>query len=162
MKLGFIVNPIAGMGGRVGLKGTDGAEVLEKARKLGAIPESPKKAKKALEALVDLKDQIELFTYPGAMGEDEAREMGFSPRLLSENIEDIGPEYTEEAAKKMLEERVSLIIFAGGDGTARNIYNAVGTKVPVIGIPAGVNRILKWNLEKQKLWILMRKLLEKA
>ena len=138
MKLGFIVNPIAGMGGRVGLKGTDGAEVLEKARELGAIPESPKKAKKALEALVPVKDQIELFTYPGVMGEDEAREMGFDPIVLSEAIDDIGPKYTEEAAKKMLQEGVDLIIFAGGDGTARNIYNAVGTKVPVIGIPAGV------------------------
>ena len=123
MKLGFVVNPIAGMGGRVGLKGTDGVEVLERARSLGAIPESPGKAKKALEALVSVKDKIELFTYPGEMGENEAR---------------IGPEYTEEAEKKMLEEGVDLIIFAGGDGTARNIHNAVGTKVPVIGIPAGV------------------------
>ena len=138
MKLGFIVNPIAGMGGRVGLKGTDGVEVLEKARSLGAIPESPRKAKRALEALVPVKDQIQLFTYPGEMGEDEALEMGFSPKLLSEGLEDIGPEYTEEAAKKMVEEGVDLIIFAGGDGTARNIYNAVGTKVPVIGVPAGV------------------------
>lgn len=138
MKLGFIVNPIAGMGGRVGLKGTDGVETLEKARHLGAIPESPKKAKKALEALVPVKDKIELFTYPGAMGEDEAKEMGFSPKVLGGKIEDIGPKYTEEAAKKMLDEGVSLIIFAGGDGTARNIYNAIGTKVPVIGIPAGV------------------------
>lgn len=138
MKLGFIVNPIAGMGGRVGLKGTDGVEILEKARSLGAIPESPKKAMKALEALVPFKDEIELFTYPGAMGEDEAREMGFDPKVLGGEIEDIGPKYTEEAAKKMLEEGVDLIIFAGGDGTARNIYNAIGTKVPVIGIPAGV------------------------
>ena len=138
MKLGFIVNPIAGMGGRVGLKGTDGKEVLEKARSLGALPESPKKAMKALEALVAVKDQIKLFTYPGAMGEDEARQMGFEPILLSQAMDDIGPEYTEEAAKKMLEEEVDLIIFAGGDGTARNIYNAVGSKVPVIGIPAGV------------------------
>ncbi len=138
MKLGYIVNPIAGMGGRVGLKGTDGPEVLEKARSLGAIEEAPKKAKKALEALIPVKDQIDLYTYPGKMGEDEAREMGFEPIVLSKNIEEIGPSSTEEAAKKMLEEKVDLILFAGGDGTARNIYNAVKTKLPVIGIPAGV------------------------
>lgn len=138
MRLGYIVNPIAGMGGRVGLKGTDGAEVLEKARSLGAMPESPKKAKKALEPLIPVKDKIELFTYPGAMGEEEAIEMGFVPKVLGKEIKNIGAEHTEEAARRMLEEGVDLILFAGGDGTARNIYNAVGTKVPVIGIPAGV------------------------
>src|SRR5699024_4857299 len=53
-------------------------------------------------------------------------------------IADMGPKHTEEAARKMLEEGVDLILFAGGDGTARNIHNAVGTKIPVIGIPAGV------------------------
>ena len=70
MKLGFIVNPIAGMGGRVGLKGTDGPEVLEKARSLGAVPESPNKAKKALEVLLPIKDKIEIYTYPGPMGKE--------------------------------------------------------------------------------------------
>lgn len=138
MKLGFIVNPIAGMGGRVGLKGTDGKEVLEKALSLGAIPESPSKAKKALESLLPIKDKLQIFTYPGNMGEDEAMELGFEPVVLSERKDSFGPEDTEEAAKKMLDEKVDIILFAGGDGTARNIYNAVGTQVPVIGIPAGV------------------------
>ncbi len=50
----------------------------------------------------------------------------------------MGPKDTEEAAKKMLDKGIDLLIFAGGgDGTARNIYNAVGNKLPVIGIPAG-------------------------
>ncbi|MBU5427766.1 ATP-NAD kinase family protein [Tissierella pigra] len=138
MKLGFIVNPIAGMGGRVGLKGTDGPEVLEKAKSLGALPESPEKAKKALKELLPIKDRLEIYTYPGAMGEDEAIEVGFQPIVLQKDKEDFGPENTEEAAKKMIEKEVDLILFAGGDGTARNIYNAIGTAVPVVGIPAGV------------------------
>lgn len=138
MKLGFIVNPIAGMGGRVGLKGTDGAEVLEKARSLGAVPESPGKAVKALKSLVAFKDKLEIFTYPGSMGEEEAISLGFEPIVLGKGKENLGPKDTEEAAKMMVENGVDIILFAGGDGTARNIYNAVGTEVPVIGIPAGV------------------------
>ncbi len=137
MKIGFIVNPIAGMGGKVGLKGTDGPEVLEKARKLGALPESPKKAKIALEVLLPLKDKIEIFTYPDDMGEEEATQVGFNPIVL-EDKNDRGPKATEEAAKKMLDKGIDLLMFAGGDGTARNIYNTIGNKVPVIGIPAGV------------------------
>jgi len=73
-KLGVIVNPVAGMGGRVGLKGTDGAEVVNKARKLGASPESPRRAAEALRVIQRIKDQIELFACPEEMGENEARE----------------------------------------------------------------------------------------
>ena len=138
MKLGFIVNPIAGMGGRVGLKGTDGEDILEKARSLGAIPESPDKAIKALEVLLPLKDELEIYTYPEEMGEIEALFLGFKPIVLGERKDKYTSTDTEEAAKKMLEKGVDLILFAGGDGTARNIYNAIGSQVPVIGIPAGV------------------------
>lgn len=138
MKLGFIVNPIAGMGGRVGLKGTDGLEILEKARSLGAIPESPSKAKKALECLLPLKDELQIFTYPGNMGEEVASIVGFDPTVIGDIEDNPKPEDTEEAARKMVELGVDLILFAGGDGTARNIFNAVGTELPVIGIPAGV------------------------
>lgn len=138
MKLGLIVNPIAGMGGRVGLKGTDGEEVLKKAVELGAVPESPRKAVKALEVLLPLKDELEILTYPGKMGEEEAIEAGFLPKVLGEKLINTSPTDTEEAAKKLVEEGVDIILFAGGDGTARNIAHAIETKVPVIGIPAGV------------------------
>lgn len=138
MKLGFIINPIAGMGGKVGLKGTDGAEVLERAKKLGAEPESPNKAKKALEVLTPIKDRIKIITCPGNMGEDKAKELGFEVEVIGERKEKVGPETTERAAAEMVDMEVDLLLFAGGDGTARNIYNAVGDKIPVIGIPAGV------------------------
>lgn len=138
MKLGFIVNPIAGMGGKVGLKGTDGAEVLEKARELGAYPEAPEKAKKALEVLIPLKGDMQVFTCSGNMGEEETIQAGFEPIILGEKKSITGPDDTERAAKMMLDKGIDILLFAGGDGTARNIYNAIGDKVPVIGIPAGV------------------------
>lgn len=138
MKLGLIVNPIAGMGGRVGLKGTDGPEILEKARELGAKPEAPIKATKALKELIPIKDDLEIITYPGPMGEDSAREAGFEPTIIGDKKDATGPVDTEEAAKEMINRGVDLLMFAGGDGTARNIFNAVGDKLVVVGIPAGV------------------------
>ncbi|NLL81423.1 MAG: ATP-NAD kinase family protein [Tissierellia bacterium] len=137
-KLGFIVNPIAGMGGKVGLKGTDGEEALEKAIKLGAKRESPIKAKKALKELVSIKDKIKILTCPSDMGEEIAKELGFEVEVLDELRDLQGAKATEKAASLLLSDEVDLILFAGGDGTARNIYNIVGDKLPVIGIPTGV------------------------
>lgn len=138
MKLGFIINPIAGMGGKVGLKGTDGEEVLEKAIKLGAKPESPVKAKKALEILNPIKDRLQIITCPEDMGENVAKDLGFEVEIAKELGDEKGSEATEKAAEIMANMGVDLLLFAGGDGTARNIYNAVGDKVAVVGIPAGV------------------------
>jgi len=138
-KLGFIVNPIAGIGGRVGLKGSDGFEILEKARQLGAQPESPARAATALRRISRIKDDIELITYPHEMGEDEAKECQFNPTVIgSVKRGNTTSRDTQNAAQDMLEVKVDLLLFAGGDGTARDIYNAIGDKIPVLGIPAGV------------------------
>ena len=138
-KLGFIVNPIAGMGGRVGLKGSDSAEILKKAKELGAEPESPRRAVEALNKIGHIKDNIELITYPYEMGEDEAKECGFSPTVIgSIKRGTTTSEDTKNAAKEMLDLQVDLLLFAGGDGTARDIYDAIGDKIPVLGIPTGV------------------------
>jgi predicted polyphosphate/ATP-dependent NAD kinase len=127
------------MGGRVGLKGTDGAEVLDKARQLGASPESPRRAVEALRVIHKIKDEIEIYTYPQEMGENEAKECSFSPATVgSIKSGETTPEDTQRAAKAMKNMRVDLLLFAGGDGTARDIYNAVGREITVLGIPAGV------------------------
>ncbi len=138
-KLGFIVNPIAGMGGKVGLKGSDNDEILKKAKELGAQPESPGRAVAALKRMHHIKDYIELLTYPYEMGEDEAKECKFSPTVIgsvTRNSTTSGD--TQNAAAAMLKLKVDLLLFAGGDGTARDIYNVVGDKIPALGIPTGV------------------------
>jgi predicted polyphosphate/ATP-dependent NAD kinase len=138
-KLGFIVNPIAGMGGRVGLKGTDGQEILDMARKLGAVPTSPARAVDALHRMISIKDSIELLTYPCEMGEDEARECTFDPTVLGSITKgNTTSTDTRNSARDMMRAGVDLLLFAGGDGTARDIYEIVADKVPVLGIPAGV------------------------
>ena len=138
-KLGVIVNPVAGMGGRVGLKGSDGVEILRKAIELGAQPEAPKRAVEALKVVSEIKDDIEIITYPHEMGEDECRAAGLVPQVIgSIKSGETTADDTQQAVEDMAGEGVDLVLFAGGDGTARNVYNALGEKVPVLGIPAGV------------------------
>ena len=138
-KLGFIVNPVAGIGGKVGLKGSDGVETLSKALAMGAQPESGKKAAVALGKIYALAgNQIELYTYPGAMGEDVADGFGFPTRVFGTlGAKSTTPEDTMRAAVDLRDAGVSMILFAGGDGTARNIMDAVGMSIPVLGIPTG-------------------------
>jgi predicted polyphosphate/ATP-dependent NAD kinase len=138
-KVGLIVNPVAGLGGRVGLKGSDGPEIQQKARALGAEPEAPRRARQALEKLQPLQAEIELITYPGEMGAEPARASGFEPTVIGA-IEpgETTPTDTRQAAQEMRDQRIDLLLFAGGDGTARDIYEAIGTDIPALGIPAGV------------------------
>jgi predicted polyphosphate/ATP-dependent NAD kinase len=138
-KLGLIVNPIAGMGGRVGLKGSDGEEILRKARELGAEPRSPARAVEALQAFKMGSPSFELYTYPGEMGEDEARMAGLEPNVVGDiTAGATTAEDTKEAAAALADLSVDLLLFAGGDGTARDVYEAIDSRVPMLGIPTGV------------------------
>jgi len=138
--LGFIVNPVAGLGGRVGLKGSDGLIIQQRARELGAVPEVFDRAADALRVLKTSAGELDkLVTCPGEMGEIVAVGCGFSPVIIGDICQGMTTaENTREAAQEMLALGVDLILFAGGDGTARDIYEAVGDSVPTIGIPAGV------------------------
>jgi predicted polyphosphate/ATP-dependent NAD kinase len=139
-KLGFIINPVAGLGGKVGLKGSDGLAIQNQARALGAIPEAHNRAAAALNELKKSASNLEkLITYPGEMGENVAVNCGFSPIIIGDICRGkTTAADTRRAAREMLTMGVDLILFAGGDGTARDICEVVGAKVPVIGIPSGV------------------------
>ena len=138
-KIGLIVNPVAGMGGRVGLKGSDGKKIHKMALALGAVPVSPKRTCEALNVLSGIQKKIELFTYPGEMGQDEAVLCGLSPNVIgSIRKGKTTPEDTIKAARDLEKAGVDLLVFTGGDGTARNVYDAVSDRLTVIGIPGGV------------------------
>jgi predicted polyphosphate/ATP-dependent NAD kinase len=140
-KIGFLVNPIAGMGGKVGLKGTDG--VSDKAKSLGAKPVAPSKALETLEEFLSSysqRDDIEWFTCSAFMGYDELLKAGAKKIqvVYSCNKENTSSDDTKNACEKLLNEDVELILFCGGDGTARDIFSVVGDNIPILGIPSGV------------------------
>lgn len=138
-KLGVIINPVAGIGGRAGLKGSDGIAVQKMAKERGGKSLAAERTLQALKIISEMKDDIELITYPYQMGEDVTRLAGFKPHVIGSIKEnETTPEDTIAAAKEMAALGVDLLLFAGGDGTARNIYSAIGNQVPVVGIPAGV------------------------
>ncbi len=138
-KIGVIVNPIAGMGGKVGLKGTDGAEILARARALGAKPVSSERARQALAPLLALTERPEILTFSGKMGEDAARSVGLNPNLVGQAGDgETTAQDTKRAASDIEECGADLIFFAGGDGTARDVHAAVDERVPMLGIPTGV------------------------
>lgn len=183
-KLGLILNPVAGMGGSVGLAGTD--HLVAEALRRGAAPHAADRVRIALSQLLELRENLTVLTYPGPMGGDLASSMGFHTMLLTQKAESADSasplsihaapgsfshalsgssnnEDTEKAndetltpsidsafpfsttredtltlASQLLQEGADLILFAGGDGTAIDVYQAVGLDAPALGIPAGV------------------------
>ena len=138
-RLGVIVNPYAGLGGTVGLKGSDGEATVAEAFNRGAEPRAMARMRRALQVLLPWREQLHLFCYAGDMGESCAIALDFSYTVVgspSAQITTAGD--TCEAARVLMAQGVDLILFAGGDGTARNIADAVGTRQAVLGVPSGV------------------------
>ena len=139
-RVGLIVNPIAGMGGRVGLKGTDGAEVLERARELGATPVAAARTDRALARLELWRGDLQLVAAARDMGADLAEAHAFETEVLprAEHPGASSADDTSAAAAELVRRGVDLILFAGGDGTTRDIHRVVGDRLPILGIPTGV------------------------
>lgn len=135
--LGLIINPLAGLGGTVALKGSDG--VAEQALALGAEPRAAMRTRQALEFLLPLVERIEFLTFPGPMGADLLAQMGFVHRVLGDSHSGLTSAADTQAAIQQLQAAgCALILFAGGDGTARDVCAVVREGQPVLGIPAGV------------------------
>ena len=138
IKIGLIVNPVAGMGGSVGLKGTDGRGILDRARVLGARSLAPERALRALRRLVAAAPETAMIAAAGSMGGDVATAAGLAVTLLAGRPSDSTAADTRAVAQELRTRGVALLLFAGGDGTARDILDAVGDAVPMLGIPCGV------------------------
>lgn len=136
-RLGLIINPLAGLGGTVALKGSDG--VAAQAIALGAAPRAAERTRLALEQLLPLRERLEFVSFPGPMGGDLLQAMGFRHRLVGElDGAQSSAEDTRRAVRLLDDAGVALMLFAGGDGTARDIAAVAREGQPVLGIPAGV------------------------
>ncbi|MEO1078290.1 MAG: ATP-NAD kinase family protein [Pseudomonadota bacterium] len=136
-RVALVINPVAGLGGTLALKGSDG-ELAERALAAGAIPGAPRRVSAALDELLRAGAPIDWFTVGGAMGADVLSERGLEHTLLHTPSSPSKATDTRAAVQAACAESVDLLLFVGGDGTARDVLAAADSSLVVLGIPAGV------------------------
>ncbi|MDN3648764.1 ATP-NAD kinase family protein [Reinekea marina] len=142
MKIGFIVNPWSGIGGSVALKGSDGKTIREQAIKLGATQKAMAKASVMIETFLAQSNHQthSWFSAQGDLGGSILKQYDIEPlSLYPEELPDqTESQDTRNIVAWLVSCGVDIIVFAGGDGTARDVCSVVQDHIPVIGIPAGV------------------------
>lgn len=141
LHIGLVVNPLAGLGGSLGLKGSDGQVMRDRLDEL--TPEQRHRAldrvERALRPLAGVGSAVTFSTWGGGMGADALVHLGIPHTVLgTPEGEGSTAQDTRKAVQELRARGVDLILFAGGDGTARDIFDVVGSSFPVLGIPAGV------------------------
>jgi predicted polyphosphate/ATP-dependent NAD kinase len=138
-RVGLIVNPIAGIGGPLAMRGSDHFASMAEAERLGGRPVAGIRAERALRRLRALHQDLDIVAAPGPMGADAAKAAGFSPAILDGRLADATTAHdTRVAADALMRRGVDLILFAGGDGTACDVFAVVADGVALVGIPTGV------------------------
>ncbi len=133
--IGIIVNPVAGLGGPLALKGSDHMSVSTAESSQHATG----RATRALAFLNPVAARIKLIACAGSMGAESVGCAGLTCDVLSLGVEQpTTRQMTQAAALALVERGADLIVFAGGDGTARDIVDVVSQTIPVLGIPSGV------------------------
>lgn len=137
LKIGFIVNPIAGLGGKKAWKGTDSFdsawEFFEKGESHAF--------ERVKTALSSLSSSLPLIFYICAdpMGEELLSSLPFEKHLEYTPSKSITTaQDTKNACTALIQKKVDLIVFVGGDGTARDVASVISDKIPILGIPSGV------------------------
>ncbi|MEE1774020.1 NAD(+)/NADH kinase [Streptomyces sp. JV185] len=143
-----MVNPVAGLGGRVGLGGTDGPDRARTALSLGARPLAAARAAAALGELAaraggPARDGLLVVTAAGPLGAESVAAAGLTERIVYAGTgRDTSAADTAAAVRAVVAEGVGLLLFAGGDGTARDVLASLRSLTdapcPVLGVPTGV------------------------
>lgn len=147
-RVGLVVNPVAGLGGRVGLGGTDGPGRARTALSLGARPLAAARAAAALGELAaraggPARDGLLVVTAAGPLGAESVAAAGLTERIVYAGTgRDTSAADTAAAVRAVVAEGVGLLLFAGGDGTARDVLGSLRSlsdvPCPVLGVPTGV------------------------
>ena len=136
MRIGLIVNPIAGLGGRVGLKGTDGPGTIAQALERGAEPQAGPRTRRALARLAERVPYAALHVAPGLLGADWVEGLNLNTNIFDLNASSQTARDTRLAVEAMVD--CDLVVFAGGDGTARDVMSSKRPGQAMLGIPCGV------------------------
>ncbi len=138
--VGLIINPIAGVGGRIGFKGSDDVEAIWAKIEDGEGKKvSNERAMRFLKSIGNLKDTTSFLCFNDEMGEAVLAEMGFNYSIIGKTSnKKPSREDTKKAARLILEKNADLLIFIGGDGTACDVFEAIEDKIPVLAVPSGV------------------------
>ena len=143
MRIGVVVNPDAGLGGRLGFKGSDGR--AKEAREAGAVDRAGPRMQQCIsnfkELLASSLNRMDvspiIVAWSGRMGGDWLA--GFDYEQRKESPTESTAQDTSNLVHDLLKAEVDVILYAGGDGTTRDIVNALnGNETPLIGVPGGV------------------------
>ncbi len=139
LRLGLLINPYAGIGGSVALKGSDGEEIRREAFARGAQLRAVDRARRAMQVFAAAQPNTKIFCWGGAMGANALTGLALDYQVCGEPSADpSGPQDTRAAAAMLAQQDIDVLVFAGGDGTARDVLDAVGDSVVALGIPCGV------------------------
>jgi predicted polyphosphate/ATP-dependent NAD kinase len=148
MRVGIVVNPDAGLGGRLGFKGSDGR--AEEARAAGAQDRSGPRMQQCIDKLSQLLDsslnrqgkEMEFICWSGRMGSSWIGQTAAT--IIGESPQSTSAQDTALLVKQLIDSEVDLILYAGGDGTTRDIVKALesigedASKTAIVGVPGGV------------------------
>ncbi len=143
MRVGILVNPDAGLGGRLGFKGSDGRAA--EAREAGAQDRAGPRMTQCMIKFDELvKSSLnrsnikpEIYTWSGRMGGDWLSDLDY--HSIGETPHPTNALNTNDLVHQLIDKEVDVILYAGGDGTTRDIVNSLGDKkIPLIGVPGGV------------------------
>jgi predicted polyphosphate/ATP-dependent NAD kinase len=139
LRLGLLINPYAGIGGPVALKGSDGESIRRLALARGAQLRAVERCRRAFTLFAAAAPAAEIVCWGGAMGADALAGLGLTYRVCGEpGADPSGPEDTKQAARVLAQQDIDVLVFTGGDGTARDVLDAVGDGIAALGIPSGV------------------------
>ena len=144
VRLGLLVNPDAGLGGRLGLKGSDGQ--AEIARSMGAQDRSGPRMRAMLDHLITISkenlDGIQWYVSKGRMGTDWISPAISSLEVIHSSSSSTDADDTSQLVGSMIGSDIDLLVYAGGDGTTRDVVAALSEygrpELPIIGVPTGV------------------------
>jgi predicted polyphosphate/ATP-dependent NAD kinase len=139
LRIGLVANPVAGIGGPVALKGSDGSRTVSEAKALGGRSVVVERVTLCLRDIASYADRIDILTVEGEMGAVICDAVGLRYEVVAGPAAEVTTaEDTQRAVRAFQQQGVDLVLFAGGDGTARDVCDVVSPHQVVLGIPCGV------------------------